>query len=186
MNTNLLYVKVDDIKAEIHRRIDKNEENIKENTEGYNLGFADGIYHGLHELDKWLGRMETPKKSKVTKELREEVIEYMCGLYEDDGEPEEDGFYLFFKRCKDAGIDHGDADAYAWLNTLMGYDIGLEKAVAIDVHMFNEYGTPILELDYKKDSKNIVKAACYDLKMELDFSKWAKENPECYKYFEEE
>ena len=179
MNTNLLYVKVDDIKAEIQKMKNAND---KYDITDYSVGYEDA----LEDVLKLLNTTEEPKKSKVTKELREEVIEYMCGLYEDDGEPEEDGFYLFFKRCKDAGIDHGDADTYAWLNTLMGYNIGLENARKIDIQLWDGYSTAVSNLTYKKDSEHLLKAVCYDLKLELDFSKWAKENPECYKYFEEE
>ena len=185
MNTNMLYVKIDDVKAELQRRIDENRNYMKTETMDTDVTYRMGINTGFNTILAWLNNMETPQKSKVTDELKEEVITYMEGLYDDDCQAE-DGFFLFFKRCKDAGIDYGDADAYAWLNTLIGYDIGLENAKAIDCHIFNEYNLAISELNNKDYYKNLVKSVCYDLKLELDFSKWAKEEPKHYVFFEEE
>ena len=182
MNTNMLYVKLDDIKAEIQRRIRRNIDEADFSKVDYEYGYHRGISYELMDIMDWLNSMEESKESKVTDELREEVSAYLEGLYPDDIKAE-DGFFLFFKRCKDAKIDHGDADAYAWLNTLFGYDIGLENAKAIDCHMFNEYDMAISEVTHK--DIQFVKSVCYDLKLELDFSKWAEEEPKCYVFFEE-
>lgn len=116
---------------------------------------------------------------EITDEIREEVINYLeC---ENGDYPDE--FYAFYYRCAEAGLDFADADRYAILNTLFGYDIGMGNAMDID-HWMYEHDEEIYELNADKVSKLTVMLAVTELGLKLDFSRWIKEDYTEYKFFE--
>lgn len=73
-----------------------------------------------------------------------------------------------------------DIDGYANLNTLFGYDIGIEAMLQLTGY-FYERGTEIIEFDI--DSKQELLDACKELGLNLDFSKWRIEKFDVYEYY---
>lgn len=120
--------------------------------------------------------------SIVTEEVKKEVLRYL-NVKPDCYKDKDDGFYLFYKRCMDAGMHYADADRYAILNTLLGYDIGRKCAQAINGWMY-EHDEDIYELDADEDSKKLLQEAAQDLALTVDFSHWATEQFTTYKFFE--
>ena len=117
---------------------------------------------------------------KITNEIKEDVaiyLEYECGDYPDE-------LYAFYYRCMNAGMDVADADRYAILNTLLNYDIGMENAKAIDGWMY-EHDEEIYELSNNQKSKQLVMLAVEELKLDINFDGWIKENYIEYKFFED-
>ena len=117
---------------------------------------------------------------KITDEIRNEVLEYLeC----EDGDYA-DEFYSFYYRCMKADMHFADADRYAILNTLFGYDIGMDNARAIDSWMY-EHDEEIYELNAtnNKDKANVALAVA-ELGLNLDFSRWIEEDYTEYKFFE--
>ncbi len=118
---------------------------------------------------------------KITNKIRKEVEDYLEG----EGEyflkyPDE--FYLFYYRCMKADMHCSDADRYAILNTMFGYDIGMDNAEKIDSWMY-EHDEEIYELSYR--DIELVKQAVTEIGLNLDFSKWIQEDYSKYKFFEE-
>lgn len=87
----------------------------------------------------------------------------------------------FYLRCKKAGMHFADADRYAHLNTLFGYDIGMENARKIDGWMY-ENEKEIYELTYK--DVNLLSVCCKQLGIKLNFEKFRKDEFDTYEYFE--
>lgn len=122
---------------------------------------------------------------KITDEIKEDVVVYLEMDYtEHDLNMFSDGFFLFYYRCEQAGMDFADADRYAILNTLLNYDIGMENAMKIDAWMY-EHDEEIYELNNSEKSKQLVMLAVEDLGLDIDFSGWIKENYTEYKFFED-
>lgn len=117
---------------------------------------------------------------EITSEIREDVLDYLdCEAdvgYSDD-------LYSFYYRCMMAGMHMADADRYAILNTLLNYDIGMDNARAVDSWMY-EHDEEIYELNNSEDSKLLIMQAVTELKLDVDFSGWIKEDYRYYKFFE--
>lgn len=92
----------------------------------------------------------------------------------------ETGIRFYYDAMHDHDFGLGDADDYAWLNTLLGYDIGAENAKQIIRWCYEEvdstvYGT--ITFDDKGTLKNICE---FELDIKLDFSHWAAVEPEVF------
>lgn len=74
-----------------------------------------------------------------------------------------------------------DADRYANLNTILGYDVGKDIFTAIDGYVW-EHDYDLLELSGSKEDKKILKDAAEKLQMSLDFSKWKNLSGQQYDY----
>ena len=87
------------------------------------------------------------------------------------------------------GWDICDIDRMAHLNTLFGYDIGVDNWSKIDSELWgNEKywddhgcGIEIMELTYK--DKEFIMEVCRDLNLNLSFDKWKTEDFEWYEYY---
>ena len=87
------------------------------------------------------------------------------------------------------GWDICDIDRMAHLNTLFGYDIGIDNWSKISSELWgneiywNDYGCgiEILELDSK--DKELLQKVCKDLNLNLSFDKWRTEDFKCYEYY---
>lgn len=86
---------------------------------------------------------------------------------------------FMYKAMHDHCMDMYDADEYAWLNTLFGYDIGADYARRIN-SLFYDIGVGIMELNH--NSLQDVKSVCKELGIKPDLRKWAKEEPEAIRY----
>lgn len=118
---------------------------------------------------------------KVTREMKDSVNRYM--QYEND--LLDDAGYAFYHRCL---FQHNmsliDADEYALLNTLIGYDIGLDNAMNIGTYLW-EHDIETLELNVDEESKQLVENAVDALCLNVDLSQWRNEKFEAYEYYEE-
>ncbi|MBQ6416315.1 MAG: hypothetical protein IJJ65_08720 [Butyrivibrio sp.] len=93
---------------------------------------------------------------------------------------DEDGWEFYYRAMHDHDMDLSDADRWAWLNTLFGYDIGESAARKISNWLY-ENGQDACELTHK--SKETLKSICeFELGLHLDFSKFVNSEPEAYKY----
>ncbi len=89
----------------------------------------------------------------------------------------DDATVNFYYKCMHGyGMSLSDADRYAWLNTLFGYDIGAEKARVID-NWYYMNGLDVMEIEAV--SKGTVQSICEgELGLNLDFSKWPEKTPD--------
>lgn len=82
-----------------------------------------------------------------------------------------------------------DIDRMAHLNTLFGYDIGVDNWSKIDSELWDNEkywddhgcGVEIMELSYK--DKEFIMEVCRDLNLNLSFDKWRTEDFEWYEYY---
>lgn len=124
---------------------------------------------------------------KITDDIRREVINYLdIDIYNNDEYNEyPDDFYSFYYRCMKADMHMADADRYAILNTIFNYDIGMKNAMAIDTWMYeNDEGDIYDIMATNEEDKLMLKKAVMELGLNLDFSRWIKEDYTAYEYFE--
>ena len=113
------------------------------------------------------------------------------------------GFAFYYNQHRINNLDLCDADRYAILNTIMGYDVGFEAFRNIDGYVWNEFDFDLLEITGSDEDKEIIKKASNKTNSNLDFSKWKNltkkitddfnkrkngeevENPFTYSYFED-
>ena len=120
---------------------------------------------------------------KITDEIRREVEDYLQ-IKMEDNEEFSDELYSFYYRCMKADMHYADADRYAILNTLFNYDIGMDNARDIDSWMYH-HDEEIYELKATSiEDKSKVALAVVELGLNLDFSRWIKEEYTEYKFFE--
>lgn len=95
--------------------------------------------------------------------------------------PVEDDWGIDFYYKAMNGFDMGlcDADDYAYLNTLMQYDIGGENALAIIRWYYEEEDATVNDA-LNWDQKETLRDLCNNLGIELDFSGWVISEPENY------
>lgn len=82
-----------------------------------------------------------------------------------------------------------DIDRMAHLNTLFGYDIGVNNWSKIDSELWDNekywddcgYGVEIMELTYK--DKDFIIQVCRDLNLNLSSDKWRTEDFKYYEYY---
>lgn len=87
------------------------------------------------------------------------------------------------------GWDVCDVDRMAYLNTLFGYDIGVDNWSKLDSEFWgNEKywddtgcGVEIMELDYT--DKEFLQKVCKELNLDLSFDKWKDEDFKYYEYY---
>lgn len=87
------------------------------------------------------------------------------------------------------GWDICNIDRMAHLNTLFGYDIGVDNWSKIDSELWgnekywDDYGcgVEILELTYK--DKPFLKKVVLDIGVDVNFDKWRTKDFKCYEYY---
>ena len=90
-------------------------------------------------------------------------------------------FYYHAMHDFDMGLT--DADDYAWLNTLFGYDIGADHAKEI-IRWFYENQDTTVQDAIRHESKDTLQSICeLELGIHLDFSKWLDYEPEYLRYY---
>ena len=121
---------------------------------------------------------------------REQAIEYLVFesifSYEDIG-TESMEFYI--KTLTETHIDNPwDVDRYAHLNTLFGYDIGADNAMAINGWLWSGEISPgeyrdleTLDISYK--DKELIQECSEELGLGLSFDKWRTKDFDVYEYF---
>lgn len=85
-----------------------------------------------------------------------------------------------YRAMTDYEMSAYDADKWAWLNTLFGYDIGAERALDI-ITWYDNNGMDVLEIeaDSKGTLQNIVEM---ELGFHFDFSAFPDKTPEVISY----
>lgn len=82
-----------------------------------------------------------------------------------------------------------DIDRMAHLNTLFGYDIGVDNWSKLDYELWgnekywDDYGcgVEIMELEYT--DKEFLQKVCKELNLDLSFDKWRTEDFKYYEYY---
>lgn len=116
----------------------------------------------------------------VTREMKDAVNR--CMQYDEDWLDDEE--YAFYYRCLiNNKMSLLDADEYATLNTLIGYDIGVDNAMKISAYLWDRE-IETLELPEYEESKQDVKAAIETLRLNVDLSNWKNDKFEGYEYYE--
>lgn len=125
----------------------------------------------------------------VNDDVKMEVVKYFG--YENCDEQKNyylndapDDLFKFYLYCMDNGLDACDADRYANLNTVLGYDVGFENFKKIDGYLWCEKDYDLIELFGNESGKEIIKEAVDILNIDIDFSKWKNESEiKCYVYY---
>lgn len=87
---------------------------------------------------------------------------------------------FYYMAMHDNGMDWSDADGYALLNTLFGYNIGADHAKGI-IKWLYEHDFEITEVE--SGERGMMEEACNELGYHLDFGYWMYEDPEYLRYF---
>lgn len=121
----------------------------------------------------------------ITAEQIEEVNKYIG--YEEGSRDLTDYGYAFYYNQINNGLDLCDADRYANLNTILGYDVGIVKFRSLDNWLWT-HGFDLMELCGSDEDKEMLQRATTETKTkELDYSKWTNYGKDgyCYAYFED-
>lgn len=108
-------------------------------------------------------------QNTITQDQIEEVNIYL--EYEEGSRLLTNLGYSFYYNLMQQNMHPADADRYANLNTILGYDVGKDIFTAIDGYVW-EHDYDLLELSGSKEDKKILEDAAEKLQMSLDFSKW--------------
>lgn len=118
-------------------------------------------------------------QNTITQDQIEEVNIYL--EYEEGSRLLTNLGYSFYYNLMQQNMHPADADRYANLNTILGYDVGKDIFTAIDGYVW-EHDYDLLELSGSKEDKKILKDAAEKLQMSLDFSKWKNLSGQQYDY----
>ena len=91
------------------------------------------------------------------------------------------GIDFYYMAMHDNGMDLYDADRYAWLNVLFGYDIGADYALGI-TNWYYENDMEVLELVGGLECKEEMMRVTDELGYHLNFAFWAWEEPDYITY----
>lgn len=92
----------------------------------------------------------------------------------------DDVFHHFYRGMHDYDMSFYDADRWAWLNTLFGYDIGAERALDI-ITWYDNNGMDVLEIN--ADDKETLKNICsLELGLHFNYKAWPNETPDAIRY----
>ena len=124
-------------------------------------------------------------QNTITQDQIEEVNIYL--EYEEGSRLLTNLGYSYYYNLMQQNMHPADADRYANLNTILGYDVGKNIFTAIDSYVW-EHDYDLLELSGSGEDKKILEDAAEKLQISLDFSKWKNLSGQQYDYlfFEEE
>ncbi len=128
------------------------------------------------------------KNIAVTNEIKMEVIKYFgYENYENEKSyymnEAPDDLFVFYYNCMEKDIDVCDADRYANLNTVLGYDVGFDNFIEIDLYLWGEKDFDLMDLIGNEDGKQVIEEAVKVLNLDIDFSKWKNEDIKSYVYY---
>lgn len=122
---------------------------------------------------------------------RQEAIDILVGneIFDEEDINSHDKASEFYIKHLMEGFSIGDIDGMAQLNTLFGYDIGIDNWSKISSELWcnkkywvdYECGIEILELDYK--DKELLQNVCKKLGLDVNFDKWRTKEIDCYEYY---
>lgn len=119
----------------------------------------------------------------ITQEMKDFVnkrLGYSCDYLTDEG-------YAFYYHCMFTNnLSSFDADEYATLNTLIGYDIGVDAAMRISSYLY-ERDISVLDLTESEEDKQEVRKAIDAYQLNISLDKWINNKIPYYEYhFKEE
>lgn len=91
------------------------------------------------------------------------------------------GIDFYYMAIHDNGMDLYDADRYAWLNVLFGYDIGADHALGI-TNWYYENNMEVLELVGGLECKDEMMRVTDELGYHLNYGYWVWEEPDYITY----
>jgi len=116
----------------------------------------------------------------ITSEQIEEVNKYMG--YDEGSRLLTNFGYAFYYNQMQNDLDVCDADRYANLNTVLGYETDIETFRALDCWLW-EHEYDLLELTGSESDKDLLRRATREAKIkDLDYSKWNDLAGEQYTY----
>ena len=124
-----------------------------------------------------IARMQYPglkttegKKAYIIEQIGKDICKDM---------PEE-FFEHTYRAMKDYGMSVYDADKWAWLNTLFGYDIGADRALGL-ITWYDDNGIDVLDLN--ADDKDTIKnVAEMELGFHFNYAAFGTDTPEAISY----
>jgi len=128
------------------------------------------------------------KNIQVTDNIKMEIVKYF-GYENCENEKSfymneaPDDLFVFYYNCMGNGIDACDADRYANLNTVLGYDVGFENFRKIDRYLWGEKDFDLMDLFGNEDGKQVIEEAVKVLNLDIDFSNWKNEDVKTYVYY---
>lgn len=116
--------------------------------------------------------------SKTAKEKKDYVISQ---IGKDISKDMPDEFFEHTYRAMwDYDMSVYDADKWAWLNTLFGYDIGADRALSL-ITWYDDNGMDVLELT--ADSKDTLKSVAeMELGLHFNYAAFPNETPDAISY----
>ena len=122
---------------------------------------------------------------------RQEAIDTLIGndIFDEKTINDHEKASEFYIKHLMEGWDICDIDRIAHLNTLFGYDIGVDNWSKLDSELWgneiyqDDYGcgVEIMELTYK--DKDFIIQVCHDLNLNLSFDKWRTKDFKYYEYY---
>ena len=92
----------------------------------------------------------------------------------------DEAYDFYYMAMHDNGMHLYDADEYAWLNTLIGYDIGADKAKAIIRWLYENDQSA---MSFEAGDIETLKSICeMELGLHIDFSNAVTETPNAIHY----
>lgn len=85
-----------------------------------------------------------------------------------------------YRAMKDYGMSVYDADKWAWLNTLFGYDIGADRALGL-ITWYDDNGMDVLELT-AGDKETLKNVAEMELGFHFNYAAFAPYTPDAISY----
>ena len=115
----------------------------------------------------------------ITPEQIEQVNEYVG--FSEGSRVLSDYAYAFYYNAMCNELDTCDADRYANLNTILGYDVGICAFRSLD-HWLWEQDFDLMELTGSDSDEEMLQQAAEETKTTLCFSKWRTFNEATYTY----
>lgn len=129
--------------------------------------------------------------TREEREEREEAIDVLISneIFNEKAINEHNKASEFYIKHLIEGWDICDIDRMAHLNTLFGYDIGVDNFSKLDSELWSNEkywdkygcGVEILELTYK--DKSFLKRVALDVNADVNFDKWKDEDFKYYEYY---
>jgi len=127
----------------------------------------------------------------MNKLTRQEAIDILIGnkIFDEKTINEHNKASEFYIKHLMEGWDICDIDRMAHLNTLFGYDIGVDNWSKLDSELWSNekywdsYGCGIEIMELRYTDKEFLQKVCKELNLDLSFDKWRTEDFKCYEYY---
>lgn len=157
------------------RIYDTPEDYGNEHGDNFALGFCKTYY----KLE-WYDTVDYSALVLDEKNYKKAWLEFKIGTGILNG-LDDDAYDFYYEAMHDYDFALGDADRWAWLNTLFGYKIGIGPASEI-IDWYYENGNDVTEL-CAKDMNSLQMVCKMELDLDMDFSLWNVDSePQAIRY----